>query len=167
MPVLSVEGKKYRLGDVTGQPPLWTVPVDGRNVFLEVLREVESNPPVLLVRAGSRVIRVSAQQTNDPNTYSVEVDGSPVSVRIESDTSEAEAMESVIGPLVVTSPMAGKIAALKAQIGATVDAGQVLVVLEAMKMENDIASPKKGIVKEIYVEQGALAKPGDKLVLVE
>jgi biotin carboxyl carrier protein len=40
-------------------------------------------------------------------------------------------------------------------------------VLEAMKMENEIAAPKKGIVKEIYVQQGALAKPGDKLVLVE
>ena len=168
MPVLSVEGKKYRMGDIAGQSPVWTVPVDEESVSVEILREVESHPLVLLVRTGSRVIRISAEPTNDPDAFLVEVDGRPVRVRIESETTLAHAAENVIeGPVVVNSPMAGKIAALRAPVGATVDEGQALVVLEAMKMENEIASPKKGIVREIYVQQGTLAKPGDKLVLIE
>ena len=73
----------------------------------------------------------------------------------------------VAGPVVVSSPMAGKIAAVRTSMGAVVDEGQALVVLEAMKMENEIAAPKKGTVKEIYVKPGALARPGDKLVLIE
>jgi len=40
------------------------------------------------------------------------------------------------------------------------------MVLEAMKMQNEIASPKSGIVKELYVKQGDLVKAGDKLCLV-
>jgi len=63
--------------------------------------------------------------------------------------------------------MAGKIASVKISVGATVEEGQALVVLEAMKMENEIAAPKRGTVKEIYVQQGSLTKPGDKLVLIE
>jgi biotin carboxyl carrier protein len=63
--------------------------------------------------------------------------------------------------------MAGRIVSLKASLGMTAEEGQPLVVLEAMKMENEVASPKKGVVKEVYVQPGALVKAGDRLALVE
>jgi len=71
------------------------------------------------------------------------------------------------GPTLITSPMAGKIALSRASLGATVKAGEALFVLVAMKMENEIASPKRGVLVEIYVQPGALVKAGDKLCLVD
>jgi len=168
MQILSIEGKKFRVGDLDGQSPVWTVMVDGESVSVEVLKEIDSQPRVLFVRVGSKVVRVSAQATSDPDTYLVELDGRPARAKLESEASMSyEAGNGTVGPVTVNSPMAGKIAALKVSIGATVEEGQALVVLEAMKMENEIASPKKGVVKEIYVQPGALARSGDKLVLIQ
>jgi biotin carboxyl carrier protein len=62
--------------------------------------------------------------------------------------------------------MAGKIALVKTYVGSKVEEGQSLLVLEAMKMQNEIASPKSGELKELYVKKGDLVKAGDKLCLV-
>ena len=63
--------------------------------------------------------------------------------------------------------MSGRIVSLSALPNKPVNKGQPLATLEAMKMENEIAAPKTGIVKEVYVQSGALVKAGDKLCLLE
>jgi biotin carboxyl carrier protein len=168
MPILSVEGKKYRIGDIVGEDPSWTVPVDEKKVPLEILRETSAQAPTVFVRAGGRVIRVSVQRHEDERVYFMEVNGRPLTVRVEEDVPPSHLADSKIveGPVVVNSPMAGKIASVKTAVGATVEEGQSLVVLEAMKMENEIASPKKGTVTEIYAKSGDLVKAGDRICLV-
>jgi biotin carboxyl carrier protein len=168
MPILSLEGKKYRIGNVVGEDPSWTVPVDEKKVDLEVLRETSAQAPTLWVRAGGRVIRVSVQRHEDQLVYFMEVNGRPLTVVLEEDVPLAHLAESRIveGPVFVNSPMAGKIGSVKTSVGARVEEGQSLVVLEAMKMENEIASPKNGTVKEIYAKSGDLVKAGDRLCLI-
>jgi biotin carboxyl carrier protein len=168
MPTINVEGNKYRIGDIIGADPSWTVPVDEKEVVLEILRETSAQTPTLLVRAGSRVIRVSVQKREDQYVYFMEVNGRPLTVRLEEDIPHAHIAELRIveGPVVVNSPMAGKIASVRTEVGATVEEGQSLIVLEAMKMENEIASPRNGTVKEIYAKSGDLVKAGDRLCLV-
>ena len=51
--------------------------------------------------------------------------------------------------------------------GATVKAGQPVVVLEAMKMENNIDADRAGVVKQIFVQQGATVMEGDNLIVIE
>ena len=168
MPTLSVDGKKFRLGELTADGILWTVPVDEKKVTLEILEKSTTASPAILVRSGGKVFRVAIEKVGEGQIYSVELNGKPMLARLEDETLQMHSSgPEVEGPAIVTSPMAGKIASVKTVVGATVEEGQALIVLEAMKMENEIAAPKKGIVKEIYVQQGTLAKPGDKLVLVE
>lgn len=74
------------------------------------------------------------------------------------------------GPAVagaITAPLPGLVVAVKVQVGQTVAAGQVLAVLEAMKMENDITAPASGVVKEILVEPGTAVAGGQTLLLLE
>ena len=67
------------------------------------------------------------------------------------------------GSVKIEAPMIGKILKLVANVGATVKKGDVLVVLEAMKMENDIVAPQDGTVASINVTVGQSVEPGEIL----
>ncbi|MDE6876646.1 MAG: acetyl-CoA carboxylase biotin carboxyl carrier protein subunit, partial [Alistipes sp.] len=60
----------------------------------------------------------------------------------------------------------GTVLAIKVAVGDTVAAGQTLVVLEAMKMENNIDAVSGGVVKEILIQQGATVMEGDSLIVI-
>ena len=67
------------------------------------------------------------------------------------------------GSVVVAAPMPGKILGVKASAGQAVKKGQVLLVLEAMKMENEIVAPQDGTVATINVNVGDSVEPGATL----
>ncbi len=57
--------------------------------------------------------------------------------------------------------------AVKVNVGDKVAMGQTLVVLEAMKMENNIDADRAGVVKQVFVQQGATVMEGDDLIIIE
>ena len=67
----------------------------------------------------------------------------------------------------VKCPLPGTVLGVKVAVGDTVTAGQALLVLEAMKMENNIDADRGGVVKEILVQQGATVMEGDNLIVIE
>jgi biotin carboxyl carrier protein len=71
------------------------------------------------------------------------------------------------GPKKITAPMPGKVIRILAPEGTQVEAGQGVLVIEAMKMQNELKSPKAGIVKKIMAREGATVNPGDALAIVE
>ena len=71
------------------------------------------------------------------------------------------------GKAMVTSPMPGKVVKLLVAEGQEVEAGQGVIVVEAMKMENELKSALPGKVKEIFVKEGDVVESGAKLLLVE
>jgi biotin carboxyl carrier protein len=70
------------------------------------------------------------------------------------------------GEAIVRAPMPGLVLGLSVNPGSNVERGQTVVILEAMKMENDLASPITGKVKEIRVSKGQTVNQGDVLVVV-
>lgn len=66
----------------------------------------------------------------------------------------------------VTSPMPGTILDVKVNVGDTVSRGQAIIILEAMKMENDIVAPCDGTVTSILVNKGDTANSGDVLATI-
>lgn len=68
--------------------------------------------------------------------------------------------------LKVESPMPGSIFKIEVAVGDAVAEGQNLVILEAMKMENEIVAPRAGTVKQILVSQGTAVNTGDVLVVL-
>ncbi len=82
--------------------------------------------------------------------------------------SSAPALASVsAGGDVVTSPMPGKILRILVKEGESVKTGQGLLVLEAMKMENEIPAPKDGVIKKILVKEGDTVDTGKPLIELE
>jgi len=64
----------------------------------------------------------------------------------------------------VYAPMPGRISKIIVHVGDTVQVGQPLLILEAMKMENEITSPRAGTVKQIHVSEGAAVNKNDPLI---
>ncbi len=73
------------------------------------------------------------------------------------------AASGVAGSITVASPMPGKILAIKANAGQAVKRGEVVMILEAMKMENEITAPEDGTIASINVAVGDSVESGDTL----
>jgi biotin carboxyl carrier protein len=71
------------------------------------------------------------------------------------------------GPRKLVAPMPGKVVRVLVSEGETVEGGQGLMVVEAMKMQNEIKSPKNGIVRKVAVSNGDAVNAGDVMAIVE
>ncbi|MCL8206826.1 MAG: acetyl-CoA carboxylase biotin carboxyl carrier protein subunit [Actinomycetia bacterium] len=71
------------------------------------------------------------------------------------------------GAAVVSAPLPGTVLEVKTAVGEAVEPGQVLVILEAMKMENEIVAPRRGVVTAVHVTKGAGVGVNDPLVEIE
>lgn len=88
----------------------------------------------------------------------------PVVAETKEETKEATSVEVPQGATTVTAPMPGKILSVAVAKGDTVEAGQVLCVLEAMKMQNEITAPNSGTVVAIHVEPNQTVATAETLI---
>ena len=107
-----------------------------------------------------------------PLEFSVDVDGDIFNVKIAPvvgktiEVAKSEKPKASSAGAVV-SPMAGMILAVKAKVGDRVKAGDILIMIEAMKMHNEVDSPHDGVVKEILAFEGEVVNSGDVLMVLE
>ena len=94
-----------------------------------------------------------------PSSY---VNPAPVAMKVPSAPAAPSASAGA-GSVKITSPMPGKILSVKTSVGAAVKKGEVLMVLEAMKMENEIVAPQDGTVASVDISEGAAVESGTVL----
>jgi pyruvate carboxylase subunit B len=120
--------------------------------------------------------QATASTADIPSFMEVEVDGEIFSVRILSvEGSAVESAATAVGKEIprgeiaggIKSNMQGMVLEVRVSAGAEVRKGDVLLVLEAMKMENPIYAPADGKVAEIFVDAGDVVQNGDVLMVVE
>ena len=91
----------------------------------------------------------------------------PVAAPAAAPAAAAPAAPAVTGTgEMVSAPMPGTILKVNVKNGDAVKEGQVLVVLEAMKMENEIMAPKSGTITQVAVQKGSSVNTGDALVFI-
>ena len=78
----------------------------------------------------------------------------------------AAAPAAVAAGTPVTAPLPGNVLNVKVNVGDAVKAGQLLVLIEAMKMENEVLAPADGVVKQIVANKGAVVATGDTLLVI-
>ena len=89
------------------------------------------------------------------------VAAAPVAAPAAAPAPAPAAKSAGAGSIKVASPMPGKILDVKANVGDAVKKGQVILILEAMKMENEVVAPEDGTVASIDVASGATVEAGD------
>lgn len=109
-------------------------------------------------RGEAILVNIADVQVAAPAAVAAPVAAAPVAAAAPAAAGPARAGEAV------TSPMPGTVLNVKVNVGDMVKAGQVLVVLEAMKMENDIPAPRDGKVAQIIAAKGATVDTGAPLL---
>ena len=160
---VSIGGNHYQL-ELGRDASRWSCHLDGLEVDVDA---IPVRPGVLSLRVGHEIYEVKCERKADHvqvwfrgECYAAEV-RDPRSLRARTRAADDH------GPRKLTAPMSGKIVRVLTREGSEVDAGAGLVVVEAMKMQNEIKSPKKGTVQKILVKQGAAVNAGDVLAIVE
>jgi acetyl/propionyl-CoA carboxylase alpha subunit len=167
---LIVNGKTWAVTELEKQGLTQKIRINDQELTFRILREPTTDQPDLVANINGRVLIARRKEDRDESGYLIQLNGRLLKVSIgrrEQSSQNAGISETVLGPVVITSPMSGRIVSLSASPNKPVNKGQPLATLEAMKMENEIAAPKTGIVKEVYVQSGALVKAGDKLCLLQ
>ena len=121
--------------------------------------------------------------TVEGKTYEVEVEeiGGPATTSVAASKAAQVAQKSVVSAPqtvreapkdatgdgeIVPAPIPGKVLSIKVKPGDTVQAGQVILILEAMKMENEITAPVDGQIKTILVTEGQAVNSGDTMLVI-
>jgi biotin carboxyl carrier protein len=157
---LSVAGRTY---EVELQPD--AVVVGGNPYKVAVFRDDGEST----VKVGGRPYKVRLKDEKtvvvDGREYSVEVTGRAVVGRQPKKPTQTAPKTAEKGG--VRALMPGKVLSVRVQEGQQVAAGTVLLILEAMKMENEIKAPHDGTIKRIAVAPGQTVNNGDVMVVME
>jgi biotin carboxyl carrier protein len=139
-----LDGKPVTVDAFLSRPNVISMIIEGKS--FEVKRELMPTDLHLWVK-GARY----AAEVRDPRSL----------------RSRRAGTESAEGPKKLLAPMPGKVVRILVQEKDTVEAGQGLIVVEAMKMQNELKSPKKGVIQRVCVREGASVNPGEVLAIVE
>jgi biotin carboxyl carrier protein len=157
-------GKPHRL-ELEKAAAGWVCRLDGQTIDVDALIP---RPNVLSLLVDGRSYEIKREQTATDLYMWVGSDRFTVELRDpRSLRSRQKAAGDEKGPIKILAPMPGRIVRLLVAENSEVEAGQGIIVVEAMKMQNEIKSPKKGVVKKISAGAGAAVNPGDVLAIVE
>lgn len=163
---------------------IWEARVDGRAVQVELRQEADGQFAVTLdgqrlavdareagrgflsLLVGGQSHTAAALRQGDGWVVVIGRDAFAVEL-LEASRQAGAAPRAAAGPARLKAPMPGKIVRLLAGVGAPVEAGQGLVVMEAMKMENELRAPRAGHLRELGVQEGQTVETGHLIAVVE
>ena len=161
---VTIDGTEYRL-DLERADGRWRCLLDGREIQMDA---VLVQPDVLSILIEGKVCDVRRERIETglriwvgDQSYLAEL-RDPRSLRALKHRADHGK-----GARPLVAPMPGKVVRFLVTENSTVEAGQGVVVVEAMKMQNEIKSPKKGRVVKLTVAEGAAVNAGDVLAIVE
>lgn len=177
MPVTTLEievnGRRRRVA----VEPLAAAPGRFRVIWDETERVVDARRldadtlSLVLVEGGAGSHQVRCVQAGRPDAVDVHVGGAVLRARVDDGRTwlagQAGAAGGAGGEGRVAAPMPGKITRILVQPGEEVSAGQAVVVVEAMKMENELGAPHAGRVADVPVAEGDPVDAGAVLVVIE
>jgi biotin carboxyl carrier protein len=161
---ITIDGKNYRL-ELERSEGRWKCRLDSEEVQMDA---VLARRDVLSILGGGKAYEIKRERTPTDThlwvgsaRYAVEL-RDPRSLR-----SRRSATGDGAGPRKLLASMPGKVVRVLLPEKASVEAGQGVLVVEAMKMQNEIKSPKSGIVQRIVASEGSTVSAGDVLAIVE
>jgi biotin carboxyl carrier protein len=156
---------RLRQVEVKRQGNLWHCRMDEREWIVNVAQPC---PEVLSLLIDGRVYEIRRDRTAQGTQIWVEGTRFPVETRDPRSLKARRATAySGDGPQKLVASMPGKVVRVLRSADEPVEPGDGILVVEAMKMQNELKSPKKGIVRQVLAREGAAVNAGDVLAIVE
>jgi biotin carboxyl carrier protein len=159
-----IDGTTYRV-ELIRRERAWECRLDGREVSVDA---VLSRHDVLSIVMDGAAFEVKRELT--PTDLHLWVGSARYTAEVRDPRSlraRREAAAGAQGVRKLVAPMPGRVVRVLVEEMSEVEAGQGIVVVEAMKMQNELKSPKKGLVKRILAAEGATVNAGEVLAIVE
>lgn len=141
--------------------------LNGKTYFASI-KELHPDGRIKTISVNNKIIPVDVLKQADGSPKTVFLKGVPFDVDVEKITSlpfkAKPAKKTVCGDIKATLP--GQILSVMIKVGDTVKKGQPLLILESMKMENEMLSPKEGVVRKILVEVGQVVAKDEVMIQV-
>lgn len=160
---VTLDGKNHRL-ELDRADGRWSCRLDGREIEVDA---VLARPDVLSLRIGNLAYEVKCERVASELHLWVGSERFAVEVRDSRSLRGRGRSVDDRGPRKLTAPMPGKVVRVLVSQGDGVETGTGVLVVEAMKMQNEIKSPKKGILQKIVASEGTAVNAGDVLAIVE
>ena len=161
---VSIAEKTYRV-ELTRAGEQWKCRLDGSEIPVDV---VHGRNGALSLLLNGKSYEVNQEMVGAETNVVVGHERFSASVRDpRSFRSRSRAGVAEQGVMKIKAPMPGKVVRVLAGVGTQVELGQSMIVIEAMKMQNELKAPKTGIVKKINVAEGAAVDAGQALAEVE
>jgi glutaconyl-CoA/methylmalonyl-CoA decarboxylase subunit gamma len=160
---VSLDGSEIAVDVVVTAGGVYEVHMDGQRVDADVV----VLPDALSVRIGHRMLDLALEGA--PPTVGVTAVGMRTNVQVQSERARAASFGAVRGALsgAVVSPMPGRVVKVLVAEGADVQSDQPVVVVEAMKMENELRAPKAGKVTKVSAQAGDRVEAGTILLEID
>jgi biotin carboxyl carrier protein len=165
---VEVDGKRRAVSIESAGAGSFRVVIDGIVHVIRAARSGEFGLSIIADEEAGRSVDVTVTPAGNKGELLVGLAGKTVPVTIDGRRRRA-ALEGAHadGEQAVTAPMPGRVARVLVSPGDEVTARQGVIVVEAMKMENELRSPKAGRVKDVSVTPGSLVEAGRVLVVIE
>jgi len=161
---VTIGEKTYRV-ELTRASEQWKCRLDGRELPVDI---VYGQNGVLSLLLGGKSYEVKQETVGAETNVVVGHERFNASVRDpRSFRSRSRVGAAEQGVMKIKAPMPGKVVRVLAGVGTQVELGQSVIVIEAMKMQNELKAPKSGMVKKINVAEGAAVDAGQALAEVE
>jgi acetyl/propionyl-CoA carboxylase alpha subunit len=160
---VSIDGKNHRL-ELNRADSRWTCRLEGQEIEVDA---VLARPDVLSLLIGNQAYEVKCERVGGDLHLWVGSVRFAATVRDPRSLRGRTSSADDHGPRKLIAPMPGKVVRILAGEGEAVESGAGILVVEAMKMQNEIKSPKKGTIQKVLVSEGAAVNAGDVLAIVD
>jgi biotin carboxyl carrier protein len=160
---VTIDGKSHQL-ELDRTETGWSCRLDGNEVRVDAIL---ARADVLSLRLADRAFEVKCERVGSETHFWVGSQRFAVEVRDPRSLRARGRAAEERGAKKLTAPMPGRVVRILAAQGTEIEAGAGVVVVEAMKMQNEVKSPKKGKIQKILVTTGAAVNAGDVLAIVE
>jgi len=178
-----IDGKPRRIEITKTGENVFTAKIDDKSVEIELPNPKPDLDRPFSVRIGEKTYSVELPKVEQGKTVQIKIEEATFKAEVRAParkqmltafeptapatpTRRASSSRQTVAEGAVTAPMTGKIVSVKVKKDDQVKADQVLCIIEAMKMENEITASKAGTVQEVNVSEGSPVSEGDVLFVI-
>jgi len=176
-----IDGKPRKIELTKTSEKSFTVKIDDKSLNVDLQADKLDLEKRFLIKIGDKTYQVELPKIDRDKPFLMKVEEASFKAEVKAPTAktvlttfEPVALTSMnkiltqkqVAEGAVTAPMTGKIISVKVKKGDQVMAGQILCIIEAMKMENEITAPKAGTVQEVNVSERSSVSEGEVLLVI-